>query len=262
MSPRKASSIAQQQSDDSEGGGELPDGWAEVGLFDLCQPSQWPNIATKDLESSGYPVYGANGKIGYYSEFNHIEPTILITCRGATCGTINVSEGKCYVNGNAMCLDDLDQRIVLLMYLSNYLEYRGLEDTITGSGQPQITRTNLEVVTIEVHLRESQRVHHKAASTSRPTRSQSGARCTISSTTQISRATSWLKYTTATNSAFARVRCEWLWIGIVRWKDILEIIFVGHVWHDKAIRLRWSASTLVHVVLCQLRSQMMHRLEC
>ena len=78
-----------------------------VNLIDICRPKQWPTIPKNEMLVAGYPVYGANGKIGFYSDFNHLEPTILITCRGATCGTINVCEPKSYVTGNAMALDEL-----------------------------------------------------------------------------------------------------------------------------------------------------------
>jgi type I restriction enzyme S subunit len=61
----------------------------EVLLTALCRPKQWKTISTRDLKSKGYPVYGANGKIGFYDIYTHENPTLLITCRGATCGTIN-----------------------------------------------------------------------------------------------------------------------------------------------------------------------------
>src|SRR5439155_6471090 len=92
----------------------------------------------------------ANGQIGFYSEYNHEHPTILITCRGATCGRINISEPRSYVNGNAMALDDLDETVVMLKFVGWSLEARGLEDTITGSAQPQITRTSLEIVELPI----------------------------------------------------------------------------------------------------------------
>ena len=93
--------------------------------------------------------HGANGKIGYYSEYNHEQPTIMIACRGATCGSINVSEPKSYINGNAMCLDDVDESIDLT-YLEYALRARDFSDVITGSAQPQITATNLEKVEIPI----------------------------------------------------------------------------------------------------------------
>jgi hypothetical protein len=71
-------------------------------------------------------------------------------CRGATCGRINISEPRSYVNGNAMALDDLDEVVVMPRFAAWSLEARGLEDTITGSAQPQITRTSLESVELSI----------------------------------------------------------------------------------------------------------------
>jgi len=101
----------------------------------------------EQLTDNGYPVYGANGKIGYYHSYTHERPTLLITCRGATCGTLNISEPFSYVNGNAMALDDLSSEVEL-HYLFFYLLNRNLNDVISGSAQPQITRTGLEKVKI------------------------------------------------------------------------------------------------------------------
>lgn len=121
--------------------------WAMVRLGDVCRPKQWKTIAATDLTADGYPVYGANGKIGFYNEYTHAKATVLVTCRGATCGTINVCEPYSYVNGNAMALDDLAD-IVDMGYLSKYLTMRGFSDVISGSAQPQIIRANIEKVEI------------------------------------------------------------------------------------------------------------------
>ncbi len=120
-----------------------PKGWPMVLLVETTSPKQWPTITQQQLTESGYPVYGANGKIGFYSEFNHVEETVLITCRGATCGTINVCEPKSYVTGNAMSLDDPNPALLTVPYLASVLRVRGVHDTITGSAQPQITRQSL-----------------------------------------------------------------------------------------------------------------------
>ena len=119
----------------------------EVLLTSICRPKQWKTVSTKDLLEDGYPIYGANGKIGFYHTYTHEFPTILITCRGATCGTINVSESKSYVNGNAMALDNLSSK-VNMCFLKHFLEYRKLDDVISGSAQPQITGQGLSKVKI------------------------------------------------------------------------------------------------------------------
>ena len=41
----------------------------KIKLTDICNPKQWKTIPTSELLENGYPVYGANGIIGYYSEF-------------------------------------------------------------------------------------------------------------------------------------------------------------------------------------------------
>lgn len=127
-----------------------PKGWPLVSLMDICSPKQWPTISTAELTETGFPVFGANGFIGYYTEYNHEEPTVLVTCRGATCGTINVSPPRCYVTGNAMALDEPDSERITIDYLSAVLKLRGMADTISGTAQPQITRQNLGHVKLPV----------------------------------------------------------------------------------------------------------------
>ena len=85
----------------------------KIKLTDICNPKQWKTIPTSELLENGYPVYGANGIIGYYSEYNHKNPVITVTCRGATCGTINITVPKSYVTGNAMCFDDMRSDIYM-----------------------------------------------------------------------------------------------------------------------------------------------------
>lgn len=118
-----------------------------VNLISICSPKQWKTISTSQLLNEGYPVYGANGRIGYYSEYTHDKETLLITCRGATCGTLNVCEPFSYVNGNAMALDNLSPSIDI-HYLRYYLGKRGLNDAISGSAQPQITGQSLKKIQI------------------------------------------------------------------------------------------------------------------
>jgi type I restriction enzyme S subunit len=111
------------------------------------------------MTEEGYPVFGANGRIGFYTEYNHEHPTVLITCRGATCGTINVSDPKSYVTGNAMALDELDPKTADLRFVAYALNWRGLRDAITGSAQPQITRSSLSGVEIPLPpLSEQKRI--------------------------------------------------------------------------------------------------------
>lgn len=129
---------------------ELPTGWEEACLLDLCQPKQWKVISTSELTDTGYVVYGANGKIGFYSTYTHDNPTLMITCRGATCGNLHISETQSYINGNAMALDKLAEQATSIGYLKYALLARGLTDVITGTAQPQITRQSLSKVMVKL----------------------------------------------------------------------------------------------------------------
>ena len=127
----------------------------KVKLTEICAPKQWKTIPANELLDEGYPVYGANGIIGYYDKYNHENPVVTITCRGATCGTVNITEPKSYITGNAMCLDNVRPDI-LLEYLYYCLLHYDFSNVISGSAQPQITRQGLEKVKIAICSIEEQ----------------------------------------------------------------------------------------------------------
>lgn len=131
--------------------------WPVVKLHEICRPRQWKTIPASKLKPEGYPVYGANGKIGFYSEYTHQEPTLTITCRGATCGNVHISDPFSYINGNAMALDNLDSNLADIKYLYYFFLSRGFDDVISGSAQPQITGQGLTKVTVPLPPLEEQK---------------------------------------------------------------------------------------------------------
>ncbi|ARD62681.1 hypothetical protein Y71_23230 [Kosakonia radicincitans DSM 16656] len=137
--------------------GTLPEVWLSPFLTELVSPKQWKTISTKELVDSGYVVYGANGKIGFYTEYTHKNPTLMITCRGATCGNLHISEPFSYINGNAMALDNQPASLGV-KFLKYALLARGLNDTISGSAQPQITRQGLENVRVPLPSLAEQKI--------------------------------------------------------------------------------------------------------
>lgn len=128
----------------------MKEGWEKKKLGEVCDIYQPQTISTNELVNDGlYPVFGANGIIGHYDKYNHEDPEILLTCRGATCGTINVSLPKSWINGNAMVIKRKTSNLNFdfLKYLMKSLDYSLI---ITGAAQPQITRQSLSPVKIPV----------------------------------------------------------------------------------------------------------------
>ena len=128
-----------------------------VPLKDFCKMYQPPTISTKEMITDGeFVVYGANGPIGRYNKFNHEEPQLLVTCRGATCGAVNMSQPFSWINGNAMVIQP-DLELATLEYMK-YAFLGGIDvsSSITGSAQPQITRIILEVIKVPLPSLEKQ----------------------------------------------------------------------------------------------------------
>ena len=137
----------------------IPSDWSWIDLVDVSKPKQWKTISGAEMIPSGYPVFGANGFVGFYHEYNHEDESIAITCRGNTCGTINRIPPKTYITGNSMALDDVNERVVLKDFLYYALVYRQVTDSISGSAQPQITRDGLSKIQFPApNIQEQQKI--------------------------------------------------------------------------------------------------------
>lgn len=123
-------------------------------IADIYQPQTIPtSLLSEDAE---YFVYGANGIIGKYTEYNHSEPQICIACRGNTCGTINFSTAKSWITGNAMVVNTDQYSVINKRYLYHYLSTINFNPLISGSGQPQIVRQPLAKLKIPTPSIEEQ----------------------------------------------------------------------------------------------------------
>lgn len=135
-------------------------GWEKAKLGEICKMYQPQTITAKEIKENGeYKVYGANGIIGFYDKYNHENSEVAMTCRGATCGTINLTEPKSWITGNAMVITPLDENKIIKLYLKFALSSANTSSVITGSAQPQITRTNLEILKIPLPpLKEQEKI--------------------------------------------------------------------------------------------------------
>ena len=131
-----------------------------VHLGEIARIYQPQTISSTELTEDGFLVYGANGIIGKYKEYNHKTEQICITCRGNTCGMVNYTKPMSWITGNAMVINtDEHQNKVCKRYLYHYLSAYNFNSLISGSGQPQIVRTPLEQlkVTLPTFLEQKQK---------------------------------------------------------------------------------------------------------
>ncbi|PWW08881.1 MULTISPECIES: restriction endonuclease subunit S [Pseudidiomarina] len=116
----------------------------KIKLGEVCKPKQWKTISTKELSDEGYFVYGGNGIIGRYKEFNHKDPVVAISCRGEYCGNVHYTEPYSYITGNSMCLDEVNRKVFEPKFLFYVLFYLNLDSVVSGSAQPQIIKSDIE----------------------------------------------------------------------------------------------------------------------
>ena len=125
----------------------MREGWEIRKLGDVCKLYQPKTISNKEFVEGGeYPVYGSNGIIGQYNQYNHAEREILISCRG-TCGRVNVSKPFSWINGNAMVVH-ITRPEIGFDFLKYQLMGVDMSDVITGATIPQITRQSLTPIRI------------------------------------------------------------------------------------------------------------------
>ena len=132
---------------------EIPEGWRNSTLGEFADLYQPKTISDKEMIDDGeYLVYGANGIIGRYSEYNHEDSMVTISCRG-NCGIINVTRPYSWITGNSMVVKPKDD-IYNIDYISNLLLSLSISSVITGSVQKQLTRTSLVPLKIIIPNKE------------------------------------------------------------------------------------------------------------
>lgn len=109
------------------------DPWEERKLGEIAKMYQPVTLTGSKLLSQGYPVFGANGYIGFYSKANHIDDQVTISARGEGTGTPNYVKGPVWITGNSMVIN-IDNSVIDVdkMFLFNNLASHSLKKYVTG----------------------------------------------------------------------------------------------------------------------------------
>ena len=121
----------------------LPKGWKLKRYEEELNIRYGKGLSTEQLKEEGYPVFGSNGQIGFYDSYMYDNPQILISCRGASSGIVNISLPKSFITSNSLICERTEKSESLYEYLKYYFLNNNLVQYQTGSAQPQITINNI-----------------------------------------------------------------------------------------------------------------------
>jgi len=117
---------------------KIPENWCWVYAPSVFNIEYGKGLPTKQLTEKGYPVFGANGQIGFYHSYMFDDAKALMSCRGAYSGTMNLSLTKSFITNNSLVIDSKDSSMSTKFI---YFLFEGLdkESLVSGTAQPQVT---------------------------------------------------------------------------------------------------------------------------
>lgn len=129
----------------------VPEGWEKKKVDSIYSIKYGNNLSTKLITEEGeYPVYGANGVIGFYDKYNCTEQVVLITSRGNGSGDVLMTyHNTSFVTNNSFIVRPLEefdycQLPFTFQFLSN-VNFRAVR---TGAAQPQLTNQSIHNVDV------------------------------------------------------------------------------------------------------------------
>jgi type I restriction enzyme S subunit len=122
--------------------GEIPSHWKVDKVKFLGKIGSGDTLESKFIEKDegNYPVYGGNGVMGYYSDFNFDKPILIIGRVGEKCGNVHYSDSKVFVNDNSLVFQPFNEEMNL-WYVYHSLVQRDLNQLRNKNTQPLITGT-------------------------------------------------------------------------------------------------------------------------
>lgn len=115
--------------------GKIPAHWDVTRVKYFCRMYSGENLTSTDIEPDGdYPVYGGNGKRGYYSNFTNDGEHVLIGRQGALCGNVHLVSGKFWATDHAVVTYPTKE--VINKYLYYLFQSMNLNQYSQSAAQP------------------------------------------------------------------------------------------------------------------------------
>lgn len=129
----------------------VPEGWEKKPVDNIYSIKYGKNLSTKLISENGeFPVYGANGVIGYYENANCNEQVVLITSRGNGSGDVLMTYHKnAFITNNSFIVSPLeDYSYCQLPFTYQFLKNANFRTVRTGAAQPQLTNQSIHTVDV------------------------------------------------------------------------------------------------------------------
>lgn len=127
----------------------VPEGWRFKNIDSVFVIQYGKNLPTNQIQADGkYPVYGANGVIGYYNYKNCDDYNVLITSRGNGSGEVlRTHDRETFVTNNSFVVTPKNPEYGIL-FIYELLKMIDFKRICTGSAQPQLTNTAISTLNI------------------------------------------------------------------------------------------------------------------
>jgi type I restriction enzyme S subunit len=125
--------------------GEIPEGWRVATLDDLAEIQGGRQLPTNECQPTGvFPVFGANGIMGYTSRPTHDGFVIAFGRVGAYCGSVHWTYSGAWININASSVVPKRWPEFVLQTMLE-ADFEGMR---TGSAQPFIPNRSLAALRV------------------------------------------------------------------------------------------------------------------
>ena len=135
----------------------VPEGWEKKPVDSIYSIKYGKNLSTKLITADGnYPVYGANGVIGYFDKVNCNEQVVLITSRGNGSGDVLMTYHRnAFITNNSFIVNPLDEyNYCQLPFTYQFLKNANFRSVRTGAAQPQLTNQSIHTVDVVLPHKE------------------------------------------------------------------------------------------------------------
>ncbi len=108
---------------------------------------KFKNGKKRDVDEGEYPVYGGNGVLAFSKNYN-AERCVIIGRVGAYCGTVYLSEERCWISDNAIVArpkTNADLKFIYYLLKSLQLNMRSI-----GTSQPLLTQEILNRIEVDI----------------------------------------------------------------------------------------------------------------